>query len=340
MENRKIMKLGRSTLVVSLPKHWVDLNQLNPGDTLLLDVQGDGTLFVHPKATKKDEIREFTLKITPDEKKGSIIRKITSCYINGYSSIRIVSSGSFTIDQQVAIRNISGKIFLRIMKADSKEIVLGSLLDPSKIPLDIGIRRMHIIACSMCNDALKAIEQHDAKLANLVYSLDDDVDQFAALLLRLLSNAAFDLTMADQMGLTLIECLDVQTLIHRIEYVADSAASIAKSIIALRHEEKFPPFLLEPILEAGHLASSMFEEAIKAFFANDLPSANKIFDLQSTLQKTIRIVVEKTLQEKRAAIVCATCSIRDSINRIAECGLNIAEIIYNRSMRRNITSYS
>lgn len=334
MENRKVMKLGRSTLVVSLPKRWVELNQLKRGDILSLDIQGDGTLFVHPKATKKNEIREFTLKITPDDKKGSIIRKITSCYINGYSSIRIVSARSFTIDQQAAIRNISGKIFLRIMKADSKEIVLGSLLDASKIPLDIGIRRMHIIAVSMCKDALKAIEQHDAKLASLVYSLDDDVDQFAALLLRLLSNAAFDLTMADQIGLTLIECLDLQTLIHRIEYVADNAANIAKSVIALRRKEKFPSFLLEPLLEAGDQARGMFEEAIKAFFADDLPSANKIFELQDTLLKTIRIVIEKTLEERRASIVCATCSIRDSIVRIAECGLNIAEVVYNRSMRR------
>jgi len=36
MEQRKIMSLGRSSLVISLPKYWVQLNELKQGDVATL----------------------------------------------------------------------------------------------------------------------------------------------------------------------------------------------------------------------------------------------------------------------------------------------------------------
>jgi len=279
-------------------------------------------------------VRGITLKIDVDEKKEAFSRKIISCYLNGYVSIKLVSTDVFTIAQQKGIRDVAGKLYLRLMKADAREILLESLLDVSKITLDIGIRRMYIITISMLEDALKALEKQDAKLASVVYSLDDDVDQFSFLLLRMLRSAAFNLTLADQMGINSVDCLDYQTVVHRIEHVADNAMSIAKNVIALRHGERFPQFLLEPILKVGHEVSRIFEEAIKAFFAKDVISANKIIDLQVKIEELNREIIEKTLEEKRASIVCATCSIRDSIGRISEYGGAIAEVTINRVIGR------
>lgn len=331
--DRKVVKLGRSTLVVSLPKRWVELNRLKRGDVLSLDMRGDGSLTVYPQALKK-EVREIALKIDVDEGKEAFVRKIISCYLNGYSIVRLISTNVFTMEQQRAIRDVAGKLYLRIMKADAREILIESLLDASRIPLDIGIRRMYIITISMCEDALKALEQRDAKLASVVYSLDDDVDQFSFLLLRMLRNAAFDLALADHMGLNPVDCLDYQTVVHRIEHVADHAMSIAKSVIALRHGERLPQFLLDPLLEVGREACGIFEEAIKAFFAKDVISANKIIDLQVKIEELNREIIEKTMEEKRASIVCATCSLSDSIARIAEYGAEVAEVTINRVIGR------
>lgn len=327
------MMLGRSSLVVSLPKHWIELSRLKRGDILSLATQRDGSLIVRPKALKK-EAREITLNISPDEGKESLTRKIISCYLNGYSGVRLASKKVFTIEQQKAIRDVAGKLYLRIMKADTREILIESLLDMSKIPLDTGIRRMHIITASMCKDALKALEQQDAKLAGVVYSLDDDVDQFSFLLLRILRDVAFNPALADQMGFSPVDCLDYQTVVHRIEHVADHAVNISKVVIALRHGERLPPFLLELILVASREACGMFEEAIKAFFTKDIISANRIIDLQSKIEELNRKIIEKTMEEKRASIVCAACSIRDSVKRIAEYGAEVAEVTINRVIGR------
>lgn len=193
---------------------------------------------------------------------------------------------------------------------------------------------MHIITLSMFKDILKALEQRDTKLASIVYSLDDDVDQFSFLLLRMLRSIALNPAFSDQTGLTLIDCLDYQTVVHRIEQVADNVRNISKTAIALGSEEPLPPFLLEPLLVAGRVASGIFEEGVKAFFTKDVASANKIIDSQIEIEELNREIIEKTMAEKRAIIVCATCQIRDSISRIAEYGADIAKVTINRVIGR------
>jgi len=57
MEQRKVMSLGRSSLVISLPKHWVNLNKLKRGDVVSLEVQRDRSLTVFAGAERKKEER-------------------------------------------------------------------------------------------------------------------------------------------------------------------------------------------------------------------------------------------------------------------------------------------
>lgn len=327
------MKLGRSSLVVSLPKSWVEVNKVKAGDTMFISAHSDNSLNIRSRALR-EELPEITLTIELDEKRDAITRKIISCYLNCYASIRLASTKVFTIEQQRAIREIAGKLYLRIMKADAQEVLIESLIDISKIPPDMGIRRMHIITLSMLKDVLKALEQRDTKLASVVYSLDDDVDQFSFLLLRMLRSIALNLAFSDQTGLTLIDCLDYQTVVHRIEQVADNVRNISKTAIALGSEEPLPPFLLEPLLVAGRVASGIFEEGVKSFFTKDVAAANKIIDSQIEIAELNREIIEKTMVEKRAIIVCATCQIRDSISRIAECGADIAKVTINRVIGR------
>ena len=96
MENRKVVKLGRSTLVVSLPKYWVKLAGLNSGDLISLVSQKDGSLALYSKDIRQEEQREIVLHISPDESEGILTRKIVACYLNGYSTIRLCSKKIFT----------------------------------------------------------------------------------------------------------------------------------------------------------------------------------------------------------------------------------------------------
>jgi hypothetical protein len=97
------------------------------GDILSLDMRKDGSLSIYPKV--KEALQEITLEIDIGERKESFVRNIISCYLNGYSSIRLVSTKVFSMGQQRSVRDIAGKLYLRIIKADTREIIIQSLLD-------------------------------------------------------------------------------------------------------------------------------------------------------------------------------------------------------------------
>lgn len=335
MEQRKIMALGRSSLVISLPKHWTKLNDLNQGDVVSLAVQRDRSLVVIPGVEKKKESKKITLHVDPDEKEVIIIRSIIACYLNGYSGIRLVSNKIFSTAQQKAIRRIVRILYMRIMESDAKTMYIQTLIDESKATVVTSLRRMHLISNSMSRDALNSLKNRDAKLARAVYTLDDDVDHFSFFLLRLLRSAALDPALANQLNLEPIDCLDYQTLVHRIEHVADHANNIAKNIIMLNgRNQRISDPLLELMLMSGNVAINSYNKAVESFFSKDVDSSDKIIEDQKKVEKLDLDIASKSfLTEKNALITCATCSIRDSIKRIAEYAADIAEITINRSYK-------
>lgn len=332
MEQRKIMFLGRSSLVVSLPKHWTELNELKRGDVVSIAINRDRSLVVFPGAKKGKEADKTTLYVESDEEAISVVRKIIACYLNGYSSIKLISKKFFTVAQQKAIRNIVQILYMRIMEADTKEVHITTLIDESKASIETGINRMYKISSSMCRDALTALRNEDAGLARAVYSLDDEVDQFSFFLLRLLRRAAVDLSLANQLSLEPLDCLDYQTLIHRIEQVADQAANIAKHLIMLEgRRKKVSESILEKMYVAGSDALASYDKAVNALLSNDVTCSDEIIESQVRIEKLYQEIASLAfLKEKSTEVICACCSIRDSIQRMAEYVADIAEITIDR----------
>lgn len=334
MEQRKVMSLGRSSLVISLPKHWVNLNKLKRGDVVSLDVQRDRSLIVFPRIKKKREARKITLYIDPNETEASIARSIIACYLNGYSSVRLASRKIFSAPQQKAIRRIAGVLYMEIMESDAKNVQITTLIDESKASIVSGIHRMHFISNSMCRDSCSSLKNQNVALARAVYSLDDDVDRFCFVLLRLLRSAAIDPVLAKQVGLDPIDCLDYQTLVYRIEHVADHAANIAKHIIVLDEEkQKISDSLLKLMFHFCDEAIHSYDKAVSSFFSKDVTICNEIIERQKKIDKLDREVASNSFlsPEMNSVTICAVCSIRDSIKRIAEWGATIAENTILRS---------
>ena len=81
MDQRKIMSLGRSSLVITLPKHWTKLSELKQGDIVSLAIQRDRSLAIYPGPGGKKGSKETSLHIDPNEKASSIKRNIISIYL-------------------------------------------------------------------------------------------------------------------------------------------------------------------------------------------------------------------------------------------------------------------
>lgn len=326
------MSLGRSSLVISLPKYWTKLNELKQGDVVSIAMNRDRSLVIFPGIRKEKEVEKITLHIGESDKVSRVIRSLIACYLNGYSDIRLVSSKFFKATQQKAIRDAVKKLYMRIMEADSKQMRIITLIEESKASIEVGIKRMFALSNSMCKDVLLALKNNNVELAKTVYALDDEVDHFSFLLLRLVRKAATDPTLANQFKLDALDCLDYQTFIHRIEQIADQAANIAKSILLLHgRKEKISKNIVDKLYLAGTIALELYEKAVNSLFSNDVKTSEEVMVSKANLEKLDQEIASLAfLKEKSTTVICACCSIRDSILRMAEFAADIAEIAIDR----------
>jgi phosphate uptake regulator len=328
------MSLGRSSLVISLPKNWMQLNELKKGDVVSFAIQRDRSLVIYPSAKKKTAPKETTLRIDPNEDELVITMKMVGCYLNGYSGITFISEKVFSVPQIKAIRKTAGMLYMRIMESNAKGFFIQTLMDETKADLKQTVQRMHLISQSMGEDAIKSLKNKDIALAKAVFSLDDDVYHFAYFLIRVLRNAVQDSVLANEIRIDPLECMDYQTLIYVMRDVADNSAEVARHVIMLCGSQlEIPENVLELMFIAGNEALNLYVKAVDTFFSRDVSKSVEILRQREEIAKLDLEIAYRAFAEKQKneEMVCAICSIRDSIKRIADCAANIAKIAINRA---------
>jgi len=222
------------------------------------------------------------------------------------------------------------------MESNPKGVYIQTIADESKASLDQAIQRMYMISRSMVEDVFISLKKNDLELARAVFSLDDDVDHFSFFIIRLLRTAAQNPTLANEFRIDPVDCMDHQNLIYRIEHVSDYSSDIARHIVMLAGTKlKIPDDLLSLLVIAGNEACELYIKAVHAFFSKDVPFSVEIMKRHMYLEKLDNEIASKSFtgRQKNAELVCAICSIRDSIKRIADCAAIIAEIAVNRAFK-------
>jgi len=332
---RRIMSLGRSSMVISLPKNWMTLNELNKGDVVSYAIQRDRSLVVYPGAERKSPPKETTIRIGPNDDETQITQKIIGSFLNGYSGITLIAEKILSVPQRKAIRYVAGRLYMRIMESDSKGVYLQSLTDESKASLDQAVQRMHLISYSMCEDVFNALKTNDVSLAKSVLSLDDDVDQFCFLILRIVRGAAQSPVLANELRLDPLDCMDYQYLAVLIEHAADYVADIAKHIIMIDGMgEKIPDNLLELMSDEGAEVVDLYIKAVNSFFQRDADLSVEIIKQTKRIEKLDQEIANTTfITNKKPELICTVCSVREDIKRLAFYAANIAEVTVNRAFK-------
>ena len=90
------MQLGRSSLVVSLPKGWVDQYSLVKGDELIFEARGDGSLGIYPRNAKVEKSSNIKIPIDPNTDVGMVERQLIAAYLMNFRDIELQSTEVFT----------------------------------------------------------------------------------------------------------------------------------------------------------------------------------------------------------------------------------------------------
>jgi phosphate uptake regulator len=332
MESRKVQKVGYSTITVSLPNEWVKQNNISAGDLVFILPERDGSLRVVPsEIAQKEESEEYVINADACDEVGMLERIIVGSYILGRDVIRVVSVNRISKEHTEEIRKIVRKLIgLGILAETSKDILLQCSVDPTKFKLDMLIRRLSLIASTIMSEALQALIEKNAALAEEAINREDEADTIYYLAVRLLLLAQLKPDIAEQLGLTdTLFIPATRLMLQYLELIADSSEEIARDVLALEvYREKIPDDAIERIGQLRDLAQTIFQKAVDCVFTRDLKVANGVLEMKNVLE------MESNRFMREAPEIPYLRAIVSTLNRIADKGATIADLAINRALEQ------
>jgi phosphate uptake regulator len=331
-ETRKLQFTGGSTYIISLPKKWIDQNQLTKGSVIKIREEEGGVLSIIPTETAtQQKLDEATIKVALKANPDSVIRKTVSAYLVGYNLIHVKaeSQKQLSAKQRNEIKNFSRNMLVgtEIVTDTPKELTLQVLLSYPELSIQSALRRMSIITSSMHRDAMTALKEFDHQQAKEVATTDNEVDRFNLYIVRQLKTAIQIPRIIKEIGLrNARDCLGYRLVTKSVERAADHAANIAEN--ALQLHKKLDEETIDCLEEMSAIAINMIETSIESLYRQD-------YALAETIVEKIADIV---LLEKKAVVSSQKINVEDapylrlvieSIRRTAEYASDIAEIVLN-----------
>ncbi|MHA1410118.1 MAG: PhoU domain-containing protein [Candidatus Odinarchaeia archaeon] len=333
MENRKIIQLGSSSLVISLPKEWLNTFNLKKGDTINFSVKEDGSLILMPEKLKEDEETSTELLVSEDFEEGRLERKLIAAYLGNYSKIIIKAENKFTKKQLHEIQSRVAKLSgCQIIEENPKHIVIQNLIKIKDLDLNKAIYRAYLITFSMLKDAHNMLNSSNTDLLPEIVEADKDVDQFYFLTLKQIRSALSNFNLLRELELKPIDCIDYFIIMQRIEHIADHVVIIARSILNLL-KDTVKNAVLNLLNELFTKVGKILQGAIDSFLLGNVDNANKVINENTELKKQ-KNNLGNYLKSSSFSVtgVIALCSIVDSLLRIADYATDIAEVSINKSV--------
>ncbi len=260
MEYRKLIKFGKSSFVVSLPKEWLRKNKMKKGDLLYFNENNQG-LSISSFNNEKKELKKIAIK-TENKNLDRINTEIVSSYLNNYDEILI--EGEEVKNNAVAIKNfLNILVGLEVIEQTRYKILAKNLLDGESISIKKIIRRIDMILRGMLDDSIDCIYEDNYES---VFQRDLDVNRLVFLSQRIL-RASFDntcLNMKEKQMDSFKIILLFELCIH-LERIGDQTKRIARHTRKLKSSKKTK----EQLHEIYKKARQLYLETMKSFYTDN-----------------------------------------------------------------------
>ena len=221
---RKLISFGKGSYIISMPKSWIEKNNLKKGDLISVNDDGFELTLSANQQEKKLDFKE--IDIDSKNKDIEMLKaEIVSSYLNGYDTINISFEANSKDTQKIkdVIRNLSG---LEIMEQTSTRIVAKNLININEISINNIIRRMDIITRAMMEDTILCLRgncHYDS-----IHHRDTDVNRLYFLGYRVIKNAIVNPRIAKSLGIEPWHLHSDKLIILRLEKIADRQKRISR----------------------------------------------------------------------------------------------------------------
>ncbi len=268
MHIRRLVKAGQASHTISLPKEWLEKNNLSKGSTIYIREKSGSELLVTPNLEAKKPAEQKTVIISVDGKQlDTIQREISAAYVNNAGTIELFGE-DITKHAKDIRRMLHDFVALEISEQSANRISAKDLLNLKEISVDKSIKRMDMIARTMLQDCRQTASGKD--LSESVMLRDYDVNRLYFLLTRLIKSALASPEMASMLELEPAKVLGKWMLVRYIEELADDVKVLCSGCPGIDAKQKKNVASLLASLEQDYL------DAMKAVHDNNRQLADEV----------------------------------------------------------------
>ena len=292
---RRLQKIG-SSMLVSLPKEWIDANNLNKSNQVEIETN-QNNLSIRTQLSKRPS-KEVEISYPLSEGEG-IVPTITGAYLLGFDIIRIVGKSSISINDRESVRGSMRKLVgLEIIDEDATNISIQFLLDETSINPQNILKRMSSIALGMFNDVVLALKSGDKTNLEAVANRDAEINRQYFLLVRLIRSTIMDTRLAGIFNLENIDILDYRIAANTLEIAGDTVVELSKSLI----KSNLSKVELKKLYDFAKDMEEIQIKSIDSFISNNRMLAINAIKLQRSNSTKISKIRSSLESEKQISL--------------------------------------
>ncbi len=292
VSSRKLIKWGSSkTLIISLPRRWVKINNLESDMEIRAVENSDGSLTLYPLHTEmKEQLTRTTIEIKDEGDLESIWLKLNTAYLDGWDEISLVTKKEFS----KGIKNhvdqiISPLLGLEILGANIKEILIKDVMSIGTSNLLSLIKMVSNKSVELSDSLIRIIENPNERAIFDPQMERSSIQKYYYRIQRELRKSLQNPSQLSKMNMALQDVVDYSNYINSINDISEDLTIMIHSVI----EEGFP---VEELTDKSQILSlikrtiSLVKKSIDCFL------------FKNSAQAIEQIKISKALSQSKASL--------------------------------------
>ena len=277
---------------MSLPKEWVDANNLDKSSQVELETGQDSISISANMETRPT--KELVISY-PLPKEENIVADITGAYLLGYDVIQINSNSIIPGEDREKIRNSMRRLVgMEIIEEDASHINMQFLLDATTLNPEKILKRMSSIALGMFDEVSLGLISDDKSNLQAMSKRDVEVNRQYFLLVRLIRSTLVDKRLANAFNLENIDVLDYRVAANLLENAGDSIVELSNLIYNSSLSKEYRKKIFSVVKDFNKFA----EKSIDAFTTPDRLLAIEAISLHKQFEDKL-LNLKSTLDDKK-----------------------------------------
>jgi len=281
---RKVIQIGNSTQLVSVPRKWAIEHGLKKGDEVWIETNGPSlTIRIEKKALQKKELSVDVSELD----RTSLMEFIRALYRKGYSTINLSFKNQMTPhfrkDRQVkTLSAIHSEVYrltgMEIVKQKEGYCEIQCLSEVSSGQFEGLVRRVFLLLNDAWKDFSLAVMKNDLELLDTIEEKHDTITKFISYCLRALNLQGHKET-------------ENVTFLYHVLAVLDKVTDLLK--YAARDLLKYASDVAEPTKDILKQIDKAFDLYYKFYYSFDLANYSKITQQRSLVRENMGTVIGK-----------------------------------------------